>query len=395
MYFSFFDFIIFGLNCANTKNMRLRNQFPNHLMPSGYFFIILAALLITPALTSCHHESTRKVISLNGEWQFYIDSASVATSVSPGESGLLGMLTRPVSVPHAWNADKGLETYWGKCWYERSFEVTKKQLSGITRLQFDAVYHDAIIYVNGQKAGEHRGSGYTRFFVDVTPFIKAGENLLTVCADNSPSRRSIPFLKSYDWANDGGIIRSVYEVITGKQAIRSIHVTAIPTGEKGRAEVSVGLLDKTDTGKTKLTVMAVITEENQTTQHTVFNGELEGNFVNGEFHSVLNFDKIHPWHFDSPALYKLDIRLLDDGVEKDALSTTFGFRSIKVEDNRYVLNGEPVRLMGVEWMPGSSPDHGMAETHADLEKNLDLMKKANCIFTRFPLATGRICSRLV
>jgi beta-glucuronidase len=77
------------------------------------------------------------------------------------------------------------------------------------------------------------------------------------------------------------------------------------------------------------------------------------------------------------------VKLKIDGLEKDEYSTVFGFRSIKVENNRYILNGEPIRLMGVEWMPGSSLEHGMAETPGDFEKNLTLMKNANCIFTRF------------
>ena len=48
-----------------------------------------------------------------------------------------------------------------------------------------------------------------------------------------------------------------------------------------------------------------------------------------------------------------------------------------------MLNGEPVRLMGLEWMPGSNLERGMAETSADFEANLIRMKNVNCIFTRF------------
>ena len=128
---------------------------------------------------------------------------------------------------------KLLARYTGKAWYEREFECPAEQLSKITRLQFDAVYHDAFIYVNGHKAGEHLGSGYNRFFIDAAPYLKAGENRLTVCADNSFSRSNIPFMRSYDWANDGGIYRNVYEVITSRVAIRNIHVAASLRRTKG------------------------------------------------------------------------------------------------------------------------------------------------------------------
>jgi beta-glucuronidase len=331
---------------------------------------------------SCSNPGKREVISLNGNWNFFVDS-SLTDSKNRAETGLPKELTRIVTVPHAWNAEKGMEKYWGKCWYEREFEVTEEQLSKTTRLQFDAVYHDAVIYINGKIAGEHLGSGYNRFFVNISTFLHSGANTLAVSVDNSPSRTNIPFMKSYDWANDGGIYRSVYEVITENEAIRNVHVIAVPDGGKGKANIDISFIDTSKIDFSKLTLKAVITEENQSSQEKIYNEELNGIYENGSFKTTLEFNKINPWHFDSPNLYKLNVKLFIDGVEKDEYTTVFGFRSIKVENNRYILNGEPIRLMGLEWMPGSNLERGMAETHEDFEKNLKLMKNVNCIFTRF------------
>lgn len=124
----------------------------------------IQTLFFCCAFISCTNIEHRETISLNGQWKFCVDSANQGVPGNWNENGLPAKLTRTVSVPHAWNAEKGLEKYWGKCWYERDFKVSRKQLSKNIRLQFDAVYHDAIIYVNGQKAGEHIGSGYNRFF---------------------------------------------------------------------------------------------------------------------------------------------------------------------------------------------------------------------------------------
>ena len=200
-------------------------------------------------------------------------------------------LIRKVIVPHTWNAEKALARYAGKAWYERSFDVSEKQLSKITRLQFDAVYHDAYVYINGQKAGEHLGSGYNRFFIDATPYLKTGENRLTVCADNSFSRSNIPFMRSYDWANDGGIYRNVYEVITSKFAIRNIHVAAVPQEGKGVASISVYFVDSKIIEPSKLKLEAIVTEENQPTNSVIFEGLIDGRFEDGVFHSDLNFRK--------------------------------------------------------------------------------------------------------
>jgi beta-galactosidase len=213
--------------------------------------------------------------------------------------------------------------------------------------------------------------------------LKTGENRLTVCADNSASRSNIPFMRSYDWANDGGIYRNVYEVVTSRFAIRNIHVTAIPTNSHGVADIQLDFVDPGAIDTSKVTFHAVVTEENQPTKSVIFEGLMKGKFENGTFIADLSFDKIRLWHFDSPNLYKLDVKLLADGAEKDEFSTVFGFRTIKVENNRYVLNGEPMRLMGVEWMPGSKLEKGMAESTIDFDANLNLMKNANCIFTRF------------
>jgi len=352
-----------------------RSLYPKILI----LFIIFCACIIT----SCKNIEKRKIISLSGQWNFLIDSASVGIKDMWAEEGLPIKLTRQVNVPHTWNAEKELARYTGKAWYERKFNVSEEQLSKTTRLQFDAVYHDAFIYVNGKKAGEHLGSGYNRFFIDASSFLKTGENTLTVCVDNSFSRSNIPFMKSYDWANDGGIYRNVYEVVTNKLAIRNIQVAARPIEGKGLANIKVNFIDGKLIDPSKIKLEAIVTEENQPTKSVIFKGLLTGKFIDGIFISDIGFEKINQWHFDSPNLYKLDVKLIVDGFEKDEFSTVFGFRTIKVENNRYVLNGEPIRLMGVEWMPGSTLERGMAETTADFDANLKMMKNANCIFTRF------------
>jgi len=334
-------------------------------------------------IASCSNPTNRETISLNGTWNFSVDSLAIEETEGWGENGIPQNSSVKVTVPHVWNVEKGLEKYWGDSWYERKFEISNSDMGKIFRIQFDAIYHSAIIYINGKKAGEHIGSGYNRFFINATSFIKAGKNTITVKVNNEFSRNNIPFLKSYDWANDGGIYRNVFLVITDPIAIKNIHVVGTPIGNKGTANINVSFIDNSKIEQSNLKLMATITEENQSTNNHIFESELEGEFENGKFISSLNFDSINPWHFDSPNLYKLTIKLIVDGEQKDELSTVFGFRSIKVENNRYVLNGEPIRLMGVEWMPGSNLERGMAETTADFDKNLTLMKNANCIYTRF------------
>ncbi|MNW23669.1 hypothetical protein D3C74_03760 [compost metagenome] len=62
----------------------------------------------------------------------------------------------------------------------------------------------------------------------------------------------------------------------------------------------------------------------------------------------------------------------------DEWKRTVGFREIQAEGNLMLLNREPVRLMGVEWMPGSHPERGMAETEEQWVEMLEHIKHANC-----------------
>lgn len=193
-----------------------------------FYFSVIA--LLTISLSGFAGEiPNRETISLNGQWAFFVDSTATS-NINWAEKGLPETLKRKVLVPHTWNVEKGLEKYVGVCWYERTFDISNIQLSKTVRLQFDAVYHSTTIYINGKKADEHLGSGYNRFYVDVTPFLKTGKNVVTVRVDNSFSKTNIPYMKSFDWACDGGITRGVQAIITNREAIKSAHVIAVPKG---------------------------------------------------------------------------------------------------------------------------------------------------------------------
>ena len=84
------------------------------------------------------------------------------------------------------------------------------------------------------------------------------------------------------------------------------------------------------------------------------------------------------WHFDHPNLYRLTAELAGG----HSLDTTFGIRKIEIRDGAFYLNGERVRLMGVERMAGSNPEYGMAEPAEWIDHDHADMKELNCVYTR-------------
>lgn len=146
---------------------------------------------------------------------------------------------REVCIPHTWNIEEGTEEYWGTGWYEASFMGSENWKGKRIRVLFHAVYHDAYVYLNGKEVGAHKNSGYTPFIVELTDHIKYGEdNHLMVKADNRFSKEMLPFDTSFDWANDGGLIRPVELLVTGESFLKHPAVTASPviTTRKERQE---------------------------------------------------------------------------------------------------------------------------------------------------------------
>jgi beta-glucuronidase len=84
------------------------------------------------------------------------------------------------------------------------------------------------------------------------------------------------------------------------------------------------------------------------------------------------------WHFDRPNLYCLTAELSNG----HSLDTTFGIRKIEIRGIAFYLNGEKVRLMGVERMAGSNPEYGMAEPLDWIAHDHAGMKELNCVYTR-------------
>ena len=348
----------------------------NESMNKSNLFLIS---LLLSALAVIGTTAQPQDIVLCGEWRFAADRADHSTGLSDGAA--------VVTVPHTYNLMEELEDYAGRAWYEKRLEVPASLKGRQLRLQFEAVYHDATVYVNGRKVGSHIGKGYTPFSMDITQYVAYGQhNRIVVEVDNSFSAYNFPNKQAFDWANDGGIYRKVSLHVSGNMSIRYAHFTPqfLVTDSTGSSHVSIRLHEPHVKRAT-----FVLRVSNKKTGQVVYDRQLTlKRTMQGTFDTDIECGKITPWHFDHPALYNFEVSVLDGKIISDTKSGHIGFRDFHIEGNRFVLNGEPMRLPGIESMPGSNPDYGMAEPTAYIRQSAAMLKDLNATITRFHWPQG-------
>ncbi|WP_339316300.1 sugar-binding domain-containing protein [Paenibacillus sp. FSL R10-2734] len=328
----------------------------------------------------------RYTVRLEAGWNFQPDPLNQGEREGWQVDGLPSPAL--VSVPHTWNVQEGLEEYRGAGWYEQTLNIPDEWANRRIRLAFEGVYRDTDIWVNGVKAASHYNSGYTPFEVELTPNILiAAENRLVIRVDNSNSDEALPMSNSFDWADDGGMIRPVTLIVTGLVSVEHILVEpkvcfADDGGQTGgKIAAHIKLCEPGDAVSADIAIYrngAKIWQGTEMVQAGVLSWSI----------ADILLPEIDLWHFDHPHLYQLEIVLRTGNQVQDRVVRSFGFREIVVKGHELWLNREPVRLMGVEWMPGSHPEVGMAERLEDLTVMLVKLKEANCVITRFHWQQG-------
>jgi beta-galactosidase len=332
-------------------------------------------------------ESQTERVSLNGLWSFRIDADKVGETNTWYKPAQNSDAWQNVTVPCTWQIAQDSAEYFGLAWYRRTFDVSPEWSDRIIRVEFEAVFHSATVWVNGSEVGKHLCKGYTAFDLDITRFLHPGpENLLAVMVNSDFDSHMLPRGHSSDWTHDGGIYRPVSLLISPRVYIERVDVDAVPDLASGIANLHITLVIRNATDQDfsgQLAVRAVedstglsVLQESKTAPISVASGKSVS-------YSLPAFHIDHPklWHFDAPNLYSLSIDLTGEDISHQA-TTGFGIRSIEVKDGAFWLNGERLRLMGVERMAGSNPNYGMAEPTSWIDHDHDDLKNLNCVFTR-------------
>ncbi|MEA1996786.1 MAG: beta galactosidase jelly roll domain-containing protein, partial [Gemmatimonadota bacterium] len=293
-------------------------------------------------------------VCLSGTWRFRLDPKGEGESKGWHLARIPADGWTEVRVPHTWQVSPDLSGYMGVAWYCKDFEAPASWAVNAVRLEFEAVYHSATVWLNGKPVGEHLRKGYTAFMLDISSAVCPGEkNTLMVKVDNSFDMKMLPRGSSFDWAVDGGITRPVNLLITCETFIERVDIDTRPDIENARAGLDIKVALQNGAGAAvKASVNYRVIEEDTGCTVLEQREAAEVNLEPGEARKVtlsaatLNNPRL--WHFDHPYLYRLEVEIECRGKPLHKFSTIFGVRKIEVREGGFYLNGERVWLMGVE-----------------------------------------------
>ena len=115
--------------------------------------------------------------NLNGTWEFEMDLAD--SGAARGMEKAEAAFSKQINVPFCPESELsgiGNKDFMAAVWYRRIIRIPAEKLSGRVLLHFGAVDYECTVYVNGEKAGTHRG-GYSSFCFDITEHVKVRKDL--------------------------------------------------------------------------------------------------------------------------------------------------------------------------------------------------------------------------
>lgn len=261
----------------------------------------------------------RKVTELDEMWDFYTNKSNTLYRIP---------------VPGCWEQNPNLCTYRGKGTYIKTIYVNEP---GTVRLEFKGVSHTADVYFDGVHIAHHYNA-YTPFN-SIIKNVKTGEHEIKVLVDNSFGEQSA-LHRPNDYYTYGGIIRPVAIEKISDVYIKNIRFT--PSMENG---IWNGLLEvtisNTSQKKAKVNVKSILDKYEMRFDCIEVSGESEVKVSLKQ-----QFPDVNSWSNEKPVLYSISTVLYSNDVPIDDLIERVGFRSIKIDGTKILLNGKRIFLKG-------------------------------------------------
>ncbi len=302
---------------------------------------------------------------------------------------------RYVSIPHSTKfvTPDDFKAFEGVSWYRKHFAVDKKYENKKIFVEFDGVMQSAKVWINGCEVCNHVG-GYMGFVVDLTDYIKFGEdNLLVVRSDSRGNSDFAPTSnKVIDFQFHGGIYRDVYLTILDK-----VHITN-PLFED---EVCGGGIFVTydnisyDGKSADINIKTHIRNESEVNKDITLKTEIldeSGNVIKSEennknfkddcyFIQRIIINDVNLWHPNTPYLYKVRSTVIVSGEAVDQYITNIGIRELCWKKEGLFINGEKFSCHGANYHQDIY-GLGNAMLDSNIYDDIKLIKSAGFDFIR-------------
>lgn len=321
--------------------------------------------------------NAQEKISLDEDWKFHFGHASDAekdfdyskislfhksnvfatTVVNPK---FIDTTWTNVNVPHDWAVElpfqnsplfeleaHGYKTVGGLYpetsigWYRKHFTVDKKNDGKRFEIQFDGIYRNATIWVNGFYVGTNF-SGYVGKSYDITDYMNfEGENVIVVRVDATQNE---------GWFYEGaGIYRHVWLNITNKTFIpeEGVFVHSVVNGKNATVTIET-TVQNNNLKNTSCSTYSYITDRNGKILAKTSEQKLSlGINKNTTVKHKLNLNNVRLWSLDDPYLYRV-VSVVKSGNEiVHQTKTRFGVRTIRFDAQEgFFLNGKHLKIQG-------------------------------------------------
>ncbi|MEK4009391.1 beta-galactosidase GalA [Paenibacillus sp. FSL H3-0333] len=309
----------------------------------------------------------RERLSMDKDWLFHhgdiaipVENSHKAVYGNAKAGGIMGAASiewndnewETVGLPHDWSyrqpfdREGGVPDFGykprGIGWYRKKFKLEPSDNGRQLLLEFDGIATYATIYLNGSVLGRNF-CGYTSFVVDITDNVFYGDrpNLLVVKVDASVSEGW--------WYEGAGIYRHVW--LTKKDPLsiadRGIWVNPVKQdGGQWLTNVETRITNERETAAEVELLSRVVRADGAVVAEERTVGRVEAGEA-AVLKQELPVSSPLLWDVEAPHLYKLHSTLLVDGEERDTVTTSYGYRSIRICPNTgFYLNERPLKIKG-------------------------------------------------
>jgi beta-galactosidase len=308
--------------------------------------ILPVAGILRAAEAAPTEPQSRERLPFDHDWKFLLGDPSGAQSSSFDEAGW-----RTLTLPHDWSIEGKIDPqapmaggggYFpaGVGWYRKTFEAPPAWSGRRVQVEFEGVYMNATVYLNGREMGTHP-YGYTSFHYDLDN-LRPGANVLAVRVDQSKHRNS-------RWYAGSGIYRHVWLHVTDPLRVAPWGVCCTtPEVSAGRAKVVIQTRVANDSGGTrKIELRTMLYAPSGAAAGTAASHAEVGAGESAEIVHEVSVDRPALWAPESPSLYRAVTRIVENGKTLDEVTTPFGIRSIEWSAAKgFLLNGRSIKMTG-------------------------------------------------